>query len=70
MFLGVVNKGYGRYPASTMTPNQLVKRYGSQTAVAKAFGVSRIAVHKWVKAGAIPQQRVWQLKAGLVPPPR
>ena len=53
-----------------MTPNQLVKKYGTQTAVAKAFGVSRIAVHKWVKAGAIPQQRVWQLKAGLVPPPK
>ena len=70
MFRGVVNTGYGRYPASTMTPHQLVKRYGSQTAVAKAFGVSRIAVHKWVKAGAIPQQRQWQLKAGLVPPPR
>ena len=69
MLSGVVNTGYGRYPAA-MTPNQLVKRYGSQTAVAKAFGVSRIAVHKWVKAGAIPQQRVWQLKAGLVPPPR
>ena len=69
MFRGVVNRGYGRYPA-TMTPNQLVKRYGSQTAVAKAFGVSRIAVHKWVKAGAIPLQRQWQLKAGLVPPPR
>ena len=69
MLSGVVNTGYGRYPA-TMTPNQLVKKYGSQTAVAKAFGVSRIAVHKWVKAGAIPQQRVWQLKAGLVPPPR
>ena len=69
MFLGVVNTSYGRYPAA-MTPNQLVKKYGSQTAVAKAFGVSRIAVHKWVKAGAIPQQRQWQLKAGLVPPPR
>ena len=68
MFLGVVNTSYGRYPPG-MTPNQLVKKYGSQTAVARAFGVSRIAVHKWVKAGAIPQQRVWQLKAGLVPPP-
>lgn len=68
MFLGVVNTSYGRYPAA-MTPNQLVKKYGSQTAVAKAFGVSRIAVHKWVKRGAIPVARQWQLKAGLVPPP-
>jgi DNA invertase Pin-like site-specific DNA recombinase len=53
-----------------MTPAQLLKKYGTQTAVAKAFGVSRIAVHKWVKAGAIPRQREWQLKAGFVQPPK
>ena len=55
-----------------MTPKQLVKQYGTQTAVAQAFGVSRIAVHKWVKAGELPIQRLWQLQAGKVafPPPK
>ena len=68
--IGLVNTSYLIYSSPTMTPNQLLKKYGTQTAVAKAFGVSRIAVHKWVKAGAIPRQREWQLKAGFVQPPK
>jgi len=53
-----------------MKPQQLIKRYGSQYAVAKAFGVTRAAVQQWVKAGAIPAARLWQWKAGQVKPPQ
>jgi len=53
-----------------MKPQQLIKQYGSQYAVAKAFGVTRAAVQQWVKAGAVPAARLWQYKAGLVKPPK
>ena len=53
-----------------MDIDKLVKRYGSQQAVAEAFGVTKGAVSQWVKAGAIPAARVWQAKAGLVKPPQ
>ena len=49
-----------------MDIQKLIKRYGSQQAVAAAFGVTKGAVSQWVKAGAIPAARVWQLKAGQV----
>lgn len=51
-----------------MDIQNLIKRYGSQTAVAKAFGVTKGAVSQWVKAGAIPAARAWQYKAGLAKP--
>jgi predicted transcriptional regulator len=46
-----------------MTPKQLVKHYGSQVKAAKALGVSRAAVQKWVKAGRIPPVRYWHVMA-------
>jgi DNA-binding transcriptional regulator YdaS (Cro superfamily) len=51
-----------------MDIQKLLKRYGSQSAMAEAFGVTKGAVSQWVKAGAIPAARVWQYKAGLVKP--
>ena len=53
-----------------MTIKQLLARYGSQAEVARAFGVTRVSVHLWVKAGVIPAARLWQLQAGKVAPPR
>ena len=52
-----------------MKPHQLIKRYGSQYAVARAFGVTRAAVQQWVKAGQLPAARLWQLEAGKVAKP-
>jgi DNA-binding transcriptional regulator YdaS (Cro superfamily) len=51
-----------------MDIHKLIKRYGSQQALARAFGVTDGAVSQWVKAGAIPAARVWQYKAGQVKP--
>ncbi len=53
-----------------MNPQELVVKYGSQTAVAKAFGVTRAAVQLWVRQGKVPQARLWQYQAGLVKPPK
>ena len=43
-------------------------RYGSQSKVAAAFGVTRAAVQRWVREGVLPAARQWQYKAGLVEP--
>jgi len=51
-----------------MNIHKLIKQYGSQQALAQAFGVTKGAVSQWVKAGAIPAARAWQLKAGQVKP--
>ena len=62
--------GYVNTPIlQIMKPQQLIKRYGSQYAVAKAFGVTRAAVQQWVKAGKVPDARLWQLQAGKVAKP-
>jgi predicted transcriptional regulator len=53
-----------------MKPQQLIKQYGSQYAVAKAFGVTRAAVQQWVKTGKVPDARRWQYEAGKVARPR
>jgi predicted transcriptional regulator len=53
-----------------MDIQKLIKRYGSQQAVAQAFGVTKGAVSQWLKAGTIPAARQWQVKAGLVKPPK
>ena len=53
-----------------MDIQKLIKKYGSQQAVAAAFGVTKGAVSQWVKAGTIPAARQWQLKAGKVAKPR
>jgi DNA invertase Pin-like site-specific DNA recombinase len=47
-----------------------LKKYGSPSGIAKAFGVSAPAVSRWIRNGRIPQQRVWQAKAGLAKPPK
>lgn len=36
---------------------------GSKAALARKLGVSRPAVSRWVKAGRLPEMRVWQWKA-------
>jgi predicted transcriptional regulator len=46
-----------------MTPTDLVKHYGSQSKTAKALGVSRAAVQKWIKQGRIPPVRYWHVMA-------
>jgi len=51
-----------------MDIKQALKRYGSPSGIAKAFGVSAPAVSRWIRLGRIPQARVWQAKAGLVKP--
>jgi len=40
----------------------LLKTFGTQMALAKAFNVSRQAVSKWVKAGELPALRVYQAR--------
>ena len=64
----LAKKSLGAYPAG-MDIQKLIRRYGSQKAVAAAFGVTKGAVSQWVKAGAIPPARVWQLKAKQVKAP-
>jgi DNA invertase Pin-like site-specific DNA recombinase len=49
-----------------MDINTALKKFGSPSGIARAFGVKPPAVSRWIRNGAIPQQRVWQYKAGLV----
>lgn len=49
-----------------MDIQQLIKQAGNQSALARAFGVSRMAVTYWVQSGKLPESRVWQLQAGAV----
>jgi DNA invertase Pin-like site-specific DNA recombinase len=51
-----------------MDIKQALKTYGSPSGIARAFGVTGPAVSRWIRNGRIPQQRVWQAKAGLVKP--
>ena len=48
-----------------MDMKQIVEVFGSQVAVARAFGVTRGAVWQWVRAGTLPEARIWQWRAGL-----
>ena len=45
-----------------MTPEiqALFDRYGSQAAIARAFGVTAPSVIKWIRAGRLPPMRQWQ----------
>jgi hypothetical protein len=45
-----------------MNPQDLLKHYGSQRAVAQAFGVTDAAVLKWLRSGVLPPLRVYQAK--------
>jgi len=40
----------------------LLKKYGTATAIAKAFGVSRQAVSRWIQTGKVPLLRQYQAK--------
>jgi hypothetical protein len=39
---------------------QILKRYGTQAAVARAFGVTPVSVLKWVRKGVLPPLRRYQ----------
>jgi DNA-binding transcriptional regulator YdaS (Cro superfamily) len=53
-----------------MDINTALKKFGSAAGIARAFGVKPPAVSRWIRLGKVPQQRVWQYKAGLVKPPK
>ena len=44
-----------------MKPKDLIKKYGSQNAAAKAIGISRQAIHKWFRENKIPLLRQYQI---------
>ena len=44
-----------------MKPKDLIKKYGSQNAAAKALGISRQAINKWFRDNKIPMLRQYQL---------
>jgi hypothetical protein len=39
-----------------MTIDEMLKKYGSQAEAARAFGVTRAFVNRWVKAGEVPEK--------------
>lgn len=45
-----------------MTFDQLLKIYGTQANVARAFGVARASVNRWAKTNKVPQLRALQLE--------
>ena len=58
-------KSLAAYTAG-MDAKQVLAKFGTQQAMARAFGVTKGAVSQWLKAGRLPEARAWQLKAGLV----
>lgn len=49
-----------------MDIDQLIKKYGNQSAVARRFGVTRAYVSKWVKSGRVPERYALRELAGEV----
>jgi transcriptional regulator with XRE-family HTH domain len=49
-----------------MDIDELIKKYGNQSEVARRFGVTRAYVSKWVKAGRIPERYALRELAGEV----
>ena len=45
-----------------MTYDDLIKVYGSQAGIARAFGLSRASVNRWAKTGKVPALRALQFK--------
>ncbi len=45
---------------TNMTPQELAKKAGGVTALARLLGISPPAIYQWK---TIPQARLWQLKA-------
>jgi len=44
-----------------MTPKDLIKKYGSQNAAAKALGITRQSINKWFRDNKIPKLRLYQI---------
>jgi len=42
-----------------MTPQELARKAGGVTALAKLLGITRPAIYQWK---TVPQARMWQLK--------
>jgi transcriptional regulator with XRE-family HTH domain len=49
-----------------MDIDQLIKKYGNQSAVARRFGVTRAYVSRWVKSGRVPERYALRELAGEV----
>jgi hypothetical protein len=60
LFWGVAKKGKLAYHAN-MDKAQAIQKAGSAMALAKLLGITRQAISQW--GDALPQARVWQLKA-------
>ena len=45
-----------------MNPQDLLKHYGTQANIARAFKVTDAAVLKWLRSGTLPPLRVYQAK--------
>ena len=45
-----------------MTPQDLLKHFGTQTAIAKALGCSQPSVCEWFETGRIPEGRQYQIE--------
>lgn len=43
-----------------MTPSDLLKHYGSQTAIARALGCTQPSVNEWFEKDAVPEGRQYQ----------
>ena len=50
-----------------MTPQHLLKIYGSQAEIARALGVTRQAVLRWFKENKIPALRLYQIECVVKP---
>ena len=48
-----------------MKPQDLLKHYGTQAKIARAFGVTDAAVLKWLRSGELPALRVYQAREML-----
>jgi DNA-binding XRE family transcriptional regulator len=44
-----------------MKPKDLLKKYGSQNAAAKALGITRQSINKWFRDNKIPKLRQYQI---------
>ena len=45
-----------------MTPQDLQKHYGTQTAIARALGAAQSSVAEWFQNGRIPEGRQYQIE--------
>jgi DNA invertase Pin-like site-specific DNA recombinase len=45
-----------------MDINNIIKKVGSQSELARLLGVKRTTVWLWKKTGKVPQSRIWQIQ--------